>query len=63
MTLGVPVSSVAVPAELTGVRPAADGRAWAPEFVDTPAPVREVRHVTRDEERRLTEYAEVLGGA
>ncbi|WP_326586234.1 hypothetical protein [Streptomyces sp. NBC_01294] len=52
-----------MPAELTGVRPAANGRASAPEVVDTAALVWEVRHVTRDQESRLTEYAEVLGGA
>ncbi|KOX24861.1 MULTISPECIES: hypothetical protein [unclassified Streptomyces] len=57
-TLGAPV---AVLAGLTGVRPAAESRELAPEVIDTAALVWEVRHVTRDQEGRLTEYAEALG--
>lgn len=56
-TLGVPV---AVLAGLTGIRPSAESRALIPEVVDTAALVWEIRHLTQDQEGRLTEYAEVL---
>ncbi|MGW6938906.1 hypothetical protein ACWGF3_07840 [Streptomyces xanthophaeus] len=58
-TLGVPV---AVLAELTGVRPSAQSRALTPEVTDTAALVWEIRQLTGEQERLLTEYAEVLGG-
>ncbi|WP_148710318.1 hypothetical protein [Streptomyces sp. 3211.6] len=58
-TLGVPV---AVLAELTGVRRSAEGRELTPAVVDTAALLWEVRHLTWDQESRLTEYAEALGG-
>ncbi|MFE7095629.1 hypothetical protein [Streptomyces erythrochromogenes] len=58
-TLGVPV---AVLAELTGVRPSPELREPAPEVVDTASLIWEIRHLTREQEVALTEYAEVLGG-
>ncbi|MCX4721571.1 hypothetical protein [Streptomyces virginiae] len=58
-TLGV---SVAVLAELTGVRPSAESSELTPELVDTAALVWEVRHLTRSQEDLLAGYAEVLGG-
>ncbi|MCX4679674.1 hypothetical protein OG413_31065 [Streptomyces sp. NBC_01433] len=57
-TLGVPV---AVLAELTDIRPSAERRELTPEVVETAALVWEIRHLTRDQEGMLTEYAEVLG--
>ncbi|MFF3430507.1 hypothetical protein [Streptomyces sp. NPDC002602] len=57
-TLGVPV---AVLAELTGVRRSVAGPDPAPEVVDTAMLVWEIRHVTRDQESQLAEYARTLG--
>ncbi|MCX4545771.1 hypothetical protein [Streptomyces sp. NBC_01565] len=57
-TLGVPVP---VLAELTGVRPSAESRELTPEVVDTAALIWEIRHLTWDQESRLTEHAKVLG--
>ncbi|MFH8892706.1 hypothetical protein [Streptomyces sp. NPDC017949] len=57
-TLGVPVPMLA---ELTGVRCSAAGPELAPEVVDTATLIWEIRHLTRDQENRLTEYAKVLG--
>ncbi|MFE5974133.1 hypothetical protein ACFQ64_18475 [Streptomyces sp. NPDC056460] len=58
-TLGVPV---AVLAGLTGVpHPSADGREPAPEVADTAGLIREIRHLTSDQERGLTAYADELG--
>ncbi|MFF3019417.1 hypothetical protein [Streptomyces sp. NPDC057939] len=56
-TLGVPV---AVLAALTGIRLPGDPRQPAPEVVDTASLIWEVRHLTRDQEGELTEYAEAL---
>ncbi|MER6519121.1 hypothetical protein ABT246_20015 [Streptomyces sp. NPDC001553] len=57
-TLGVPG---AVLAALTGVHRSVAGPALAPEVVDTATLVWEVRHLTRDQESLLTEYAEASG--
>ncbi|MFB8076723.1 hypothetical protein [Streptomyces sp. NPDC056013] len=58
-TLGVPV---AVLAGLTGVpHPSADGREPAPAVADTAALIWEIRHLTWDQERGLTAYADELG--
>ncbi|MFE6855285.1 hypothetical protein ACFVDH_31375, partial [Streptomyces sp. NPDC057674] len=58
-TLGVPV---AVLAGLTGVpHPSADGREPAPAVADTAGLIREIRHLTWDQERGLTAYADELG--
>ncbi|MFC8268397.1 hypothetical protein ACFUIZ_22140 [Streptomyces cinereoruber] len=58
-TLGTPVSVLAA---LTGVRASPENRAPAPGTVDTAALVWEVRHLTRHQVDRLTEYAGALGG-
>ncbi|MCX5078070.1 hypothetical protein OG321_37105 [Streptomyces sp. NBC_00424] len=57
--LGVPAT---VLASLAGVRATEGNHAPAPEVADVAALVREVRHLTEDQVRQLTDTAEELGG-